>query len=46
MIQKSFDLPLGVYFGLNSGRVKLIRDSRTDLIYCNLKFVSDLSFVI
>jgi hypothetical protein len=41
-----FDLPQGDSFDLTSGRMKLIRDSRIDMIYCNLKFVLDLSFVI
>jgi hypothetical protein len=46
MIQTSLDLPQNVYFGLNSGRMKLIGDSRIDMIHCNLKFVSELSIVI
>jgi hypothetical protein len=33
MTQTDFDLPKGVSFGLNSGTMKLIRDSRIDLIY-------------
>jgi hypothetical protein len=46
MTQTSFDLPQGDSFDLTSGRMKFIRDSRIDMINCNLKFVSDLSFVI
>ena len=46
MIQTNPDLPQGVYFGLNSLRKELIRDSRIDFIHCNLIFISVLRFVI
>jgi len=46
MIQTNPDLPQGVSFGLNSLWMELIRDSRIDLIHCNLIFVSKLRFGI
>jgi hypothetical protein len=45
MIQTGFDLPQGVSFGLNSGKMKLAEVSRIDLTIINIRFVSDLSFV-
>jgi hypothetical protein len=38
--------PQGGSFGLNSGRMKLNRDSWIDLIHWNPRFVSDLRFGI
>jgi len=45
MIQTGFDLPQGVSFGLNSGKMKLAKDSRIDLTIINIIFVSDLRFI-
>jgi hypothetical protein len=46
MTKTGSELPQGGSFGLNSGRMKLIRDCGIDLIHWNPRFVSDLRFVI
>ena len=44
MIKTDFELPYGVSFGLKSGRMKFISDSRLDLILGYAIFVSNLRF--
>ena len=46
MIKTCFNIQQVVFVDSNSGKLKFITDSRIDLNHCNLKFVSDLSFVI
>jgi hypothetical protein len=46
MIQTSTDLSQGVSFGLKSDKMKLIIDNLIDLVFSNLRFVSELSIVI
>jgi len=46
MTQTSNDLLIAASFGLDAGRMKLIRDSRTDEIHRIAGKVSNLRFVI
>ena len=46
MTQTDFDLQQRGCFGLNSSKMKFIRNNRIDLIHCILKFFSNLRFEI
>jgi hypothetical protein len=46
MVQTSFDFSQGISWGLDLGKMKNDGESRIDLIHCDLRSVSDLSFGI